>query len=262
MNRKLAAVAAALGLSSLLSGCMVGPKYQVPQTPAPPAFKEATPDMFKETSEWRHAHPEDAIPRGAWWTVFNDPGLNDLEPKVEQANQTLREADANLRAARAEIRIRKADRYPTLGIDPTVSSQRYSGNPYFNPAPGFSPTSSNVQYPVELNYEVDLWGQVRRNIAAGKEEAQATAADRVNILLLLQAEVAGDYFNLRSDDAEQKLLNATVQQYEEALRITTNRYTGGIAVKSDVTQAQTQLQTARVAASDVAIDRAQYEHAI
>lgn len=245
----------------LLAGCMVGPKYQVPATPAPPAYKELTPDMFKETSDWKHAKPEDAIPRGAWWTVFNDPGLNRLEPQVEQANQILRQADANLRAARAEIRVRKADRYPTFGIDPTFASQRYSGAPYFNPAPAFTSTST-PQYPVELNYEIDLWGQVRHNIAAGKEEAQASVADRVNILLSLQAELATYYFNLRSDDALQKLLNATVSQYQDALRITTNRYQGGIAVKSDVTQAQTQLQSARVAASDVAIERAQLEHAI
>jgi NodT family efflux transporter outer membrane factor (OMF) lipoprotein len=262
MKRRLAALAAAASLSSLLSGCMVGPKYVAPVQPAPPAYKEATPDMFKETSDWRHAKPGDAVPRGAWWTVFNDSELNNLEPQVEQANQTLKQADANLRAAEAEIRVRKADRFPTFGINPTSTSQRYSGAPYFNPASGYSPTSSTVQYPIQLNYEVDLWGQVRRNIAAGKEEAQATFADRVNILLSLQATLATDYFELRTADSLQRLLNDTVAQYQEALRITTNRYNGGIAIKADVTQAQTQLEAARVQASDIAVQRAQYEHAI
>ncbi len=245
-----------------LAGCHVGPKYVVPTAPVPPAYKELGPDAFKETAEWQHAHPEDAIPRGAWWTLFNDPQLNGLEPQVESANQTIREADANLQAARAEIRIRNADKYPTLGVDATTSSGRYNRNqPYFNPAPPYS-NNGSIQYPVQLSYEVDLWGQVRKNIAAGKEEAQATFADRVNILLLLQAELASDYLQLRSDDSLQRLLNDTVKQYTDALRITTNRYNGGIAVKSDVTQAETQLQQAKVQASDVAIQRAQFEHAI
>jgi NodT family efflux transporter outer membrane factor (OMF) lipoprotein len=257
---------ALLSAPLLLAGCMVGPKYVVPNVPVTPAFKETGPIPYKETAAdgtaWQTAKPEDAIPRGAWWTIFNDPQLNDLEPKVEQANQTLKQADANLRAARAEITVRKADRWPTIGIDPTEATARYSNAPYFNAAPGFSPPASNVQYPFEINYEVDLWGQIRRNIAAGREEAQATAADRANVLLSLQSELAFDYFNLRSDDSLQRLLNDTVTQYREALRIATNRYNGGIAVKSDVTQAQAQLQSAIVADQDVAIDRAQFEHAI
>ncbi len=256
------AAAMALTLATALAGCKVGPKYVVPTAPVPPAYKELGADAFKETGNWSKAVPLDSIPRGAWWTVFNDAELNTLEPKVEQANQTLREADANLRASRAEIRVRNADRFPTVGINPYTGGSRYNpGSPYFNPAQPNSGASS-VQYPFQLTYEVDLWGKVRRNIAAGKEEAQASAADRVNVLLSLQTELAVDYFEVRSADAQQKLLNATVAQYQEALRITTNRYTGGVAVKSDVTQAETQLQSAEVAASDVAIARAQYEHAI
>ncbi|MGI4827892.1 MAG: efflux transporter outer membrane subunit [Janthinobacterium lividum] len=249
-------------LMLLIAGCNVGPKYTVPVAPAPPAYKELGPDAFKETGNWTHAQVLDALPRGAWWTIFSDAELNTLEPEVEQANQTLRQADANLRASRAEIRVRQADRVPTIGVNPYTSGGRYSPNePYFNPAQVNS-GASNVQYPLQFTYEVDLWGQVRRNIAAGKEEAQASAGDRVNILLSLQSELAMDYFEVRSADAQQKLLEATVAQYQDALRITTNRYNGGVAVKSDVTQAETQLQSAKVAASDIAITRAQYEHAI
>ncbi len=253
----------AVGTSLLLAGgCHVGPKYVVPMAPVPPAYKELGPDAFKETADWKHAKPIDAIPRGAWWTIFNDDQLNSLEPKVEEANQTLRQADANLRAARAEIRVRNADRAPTLGVNPYVAGGRYNpGEPYFNPAQPVS-SGSNVQFPLQLAYEVDLWGQVSRNIAAGKEEAQASVADRVNILLSLQSELATDYFQVRTADAEQKLLEDTVAQYQEALRITTNRYRGGVAIKADVTQAETQLASAKVAASEIAIVRAQYEHAI
>jgi NodT family efflux transporter outer membrane factor (OMF) lipoprotein len=251
-------------VAGLLTACNVGPKYKVPATTPPPAYKEAAKATdAKSNTTFAPGQPIDAIPRGAWWTVFANPQLNALEPQVETANQTLRQADANLRAAEAEIRVRKADRWPTVGIDPTVGLGRYSpSQPYFNGVSGFSATAQNVQYPLEINYEVDLWGAVHRNIAAGKEEAQATAADRVNILLSLQATLATDYFDLRAADSLQRLLYDTVKQYEEALRITTNRYTGGIAPKSDVTQAQTQLEAARVLASDIAVQRAQYEHAI
>ena len=247
----------------LFAGCKVGPKYTVPAAPVPPAYKELGPNAFKEgDTHWTQAKPIDAIPRGAWWTVFSDPELNALEPKVELANQSLRQADANLRAARAEITVRKADRFPTLGVNPYSSTQRYNPNtPFFNPAQPVS-TSQTLQFPLQFSYEIDLWGQVRRNIAAGTEESQATAADRVNILLNLQTELAVDYFELRIADAQEKLLSDTVAQYQEALRITTNRYLGGVSIKADVTQAQTALETARVAASDVTIARAQFEHAI
>ncbi|HEY4009694.1 MAG TPA: TolC family protein, partial [Acidobacteriaceae bacterium] len=212
MNRRLLQLAL-FAAPLLIAGCRVGPKYVVPNVAIAPAYKEAGPVPYKEAATdgtaWQTAKPADAIPRGAWWTIFNDAELNTLEPRVEQANQTLRQADANLRAARAEITVRKADRFPTIGVNPSVGAQRYSGAPYFNSAPSVSATGSSVQFPFEVNYEVDLWGQVRRNIAAGKEEAQATAADRANILLSLQAELAIDYLNLRSDDALQQLLNDT-----------------------------------------------------
>lgn len=250
-----------------IAGCRVGPSYVVPNVPAPPAYKEAGPDAFKENTNpgntaWQQAKPADTIPRGAWWTIFNDAELNKLEPQVETANQTLAQADANLSAARAQIRVRNADRFPTVGTTTSISGVRYSDNrPYFN-SPVTNNGNADIQLPIEATYEVDLWGAIHRNIAAGREEAQATAADRQTVLLSLQAELALDYFNLRIDDALQQLLNDTVSQYEHALRITEDRYNGGIAVKSDVTQAQTQLEAARVEATDVAIERAQYEHAI
>ncbi len=261
--RRLLTAALSGGLL-LATGCKVGPKYVVPAAPVPPAYKELGPNAFKEGNhpDWARARPIDAIPRGTWWTIFGDAELNRLEPRVEQANQSIREADANLRAARAEIRVRQADRFPTVGIDPYTGGGRYNPNSaYFNPGQTVSGTQT-LQFPLQFSYEMDLWGKVRRNIEAGKEEAQATAADRVNILLSLQTELAIDYFEVRIADAQQRLLNDTVAQYQEALRITTNRYNGGVAIKADVTQAETQLQSARVAAADVAIARAQYEHAI
>ncbi len=252
--------ATALSLALLLSGCMVGPKYKQPAVPTAPTFKEA--DAFKDAPGWNVAKPEDAIPRGTWWILFNDSGLNTLEPQIATANQTLKAADANLRAARAAIRIQNANRYPTLGVSPFLGGERYSAQrPYFSAA-STNNGDADLLLPLQLNYEIDLWGTVRRNITAATEESQATAADRQTILLSLQAELALDYFELRAADAQQKLFNDTVSQYEEAVRITNNRYVGGIAGKSDLTQAETQLQDVKVQAADVAIARAQYEHAI
>jgi NodT family efflux transporter outer membrane factor (OMF) lipoprotein len=236
---------------------MVGPKYKTPSVPIAPSFKE-----LNANTDWQTAQPQDSIPRGDWWSLFHDDGLNAIEPQVATANQTLAAADANLRAARANLRVQNANKYPTIGLNPFLGGERDSANqPYFNIA-NANNGEGNLDLPLQLNYEVDLWGAVRRNITAAREESQATAADRQTALLSLQAEVAMDYFELRAADAQQKLLNDTVAQYAEAVRITNDRYLGGVAVKSDLTQAQTQLQDAKVQAEDVAIARAQYEHAI
>jgi NodT family efflux transporter outer membrane factor (OMF) lipoprotein len=261
-----ASSSAALLATLALAGCMVGPKYKTPSVPTAPAFKELNPSAdssaFKENADWQAAKPQDTIPRGDWWTIFHDDGLNALEPQVADANQTLKVAAANLSAARANLRIQNANRYPTIGLNPFLGAERYSANqPYFSAASSNN-GEGDLQLPLQLSYEVDLWGAVRRNVTAAREQSQAAAADLQTALLSLQAEVAMDYFELRAADAQQKLLNDTVAQYAEAVRITNDRYLGGVAVKSDLTQAQTQLQDAKVQASDVAIRRAQYEHAI
>ena len=247
--------------AAALSGCMVGPKYKTPVAPTPPAYKEGAAAAGND-SAWQQAQPLDALPKGAWWTVFNDAELNTLEPQVEAANQQLKAADANLRAARATIRVRNADKYPTVGVEPLVGGERDSANqPYFNSINANNGVA-NLLLPVEASWELDLWGRIRRNINAAKEEAQASAGDRANMLLSLQAELATDYFEVRAADAQKKLLADTVGQYKEALRVTRNRFEGGISPKSDVTQAETQLRAAEVSAEDIEVGRSQYEHAI
>ena len=261
-----ASLSAAFLATLALAGCMVGPKYKTPSVPTAPSFKEISPSAdssaFKDNADWQTAKPQDTIPRGNWWTIFHDDGLNALEPQVADANQTLKIADANLRGARANLRVQNATKYPTVGLNPFLGGVRDSANqPYFNVASSNS-GEGDLELPLQLSYEVDLWGAVRRNITAAREQSQATAADLQTALLSLQAEVAMDYFELRAADAQQKLLNDTVSQYAEAVRITNDRYLGGVAVKSDLTQAKTQLQDAEVQASDVAIARSQFEHAI
>ena len=246
-----------------LSGCMVGPKYVKPSVPMAPEFKEANPDAYKESSTWQVAQPADAAQRGEWWTIFGDAELNALEPQVAANNQDLKAADARFREARALIRFNHASLYPTVGVAPFAGGLRESSNrPYFSVTTVNGNGVGDIQLPVDLNYEIDVWGRIRRTVSAAKEEAQASAGDRQTVLLSLQAELAVDYFEARSADAEEKLLNDTVKSYEEAYRITTNRFEGGVSPKSDVDQALTQLEAAKVQAHDITLQRAQFEHAI
>ncbi len=251
---------ALLSLAStlMLSGCMVGPKYVKPAVPMAQA-----PDAYKETDpNWKPANPADAALRGDWWTIFNEPELTRLEVACAANNQSLKAAEAHYREAKAQIGINHAGLFPTIGAAPYVGGSRYSSTrPYFTPSSA-NTGEADIQLPLTLNYEADLWGRIRRNINAAKEETQASAADLVNAQLSLQSTLAIDYFELRSNDAQKKLLSDTVEDYREALRITTNRFEGGVTAESDVFQARTQLQTAIVQLADVAVQRAQYEHAI
>jgi NodT family efflux transporter outer membrane factor (OMF) lipoprotein len=261
MTRRSAALAGAAVLA--LSGCMVGPKYTKPTAPTTPGYKEAGPDAYKENPNWHVAQPADTAQRGEWWTIFGDEELNILEPEVATNNQDLKAADARFRQARALIRFNHASLFPTIGVAPFAGGARDSSNqPYFNATNGNGNGESAILLPVDLNYEVDLWGRIRRGVSAAREEAQASAADRQTAMLSLQAELAFDYFEARSADAEEKLLNDTVTDFEEAYRITNNRFEGGISAKSDVDQAETQLEAARVQARDINLQRAQFEHAI
>jgi NodT family efflux transporter outer membrane factor (OMF) lipoprotein len=247
----------------MLSGCMVGPKYVKPSVPMAPAFKEAEPDAYKESSNWQVAKPADTAQRGEWWKVFGDDGLNMLEPQVAMNNQNLKVADARFREARALIRFNRASMYPAVGVAPFAGGLRESTNrPYFSASSARGNGVGDILIPVDMTYEIDTWGRVRRTVSAAREEAQASAGDRQTVLLSLQAELAVDYFEARSADAQEKLLNDTVKYYEEAYRITNNRFEGGVAPKSDVDQAQTQLEAARVQAREITLQRAQFEHAI
>jgi NodT family efflux transporter outer membrane factor (OMF) lipoprotein len=230
-----------------------------------PEYKEANPDAYKENTNWQMAQPADAASRGEWWKIFSDAELNTLEPQVAANNQNLKVADARFREARALIRFTHASLYPTVGTAPFAGGLRQSSNrPYISATSAANSGNGvgDIQLPVDLNYEIDVWGRVRRTVSAAREEAQASAGDRQTVLLSLQAELAVDYFEARTADAQEKLLNDTVQYYEEAYRITNNRFEGGVAPKSDVDQAKTQLEAARVQARDTTLQRAQFEHAI
>jgi NodT family efflux transporter outer membrane factor (OMF) lipoprotein len=243
-----------------LGGCTVGPKYVKPGVPTSPTFKEEVPASFKESDQWQPAQPADQAKRGKWWEIFGDPQLNNLEEQIASSNQTLKVAEARFREARAAIRFNRASQFPTITTSPSAS---YVKNSDFS-------TSFHVQQaskgdfvlPFDLSYEIDLWGRVRRSVAAAREEAQATAADYETAKLSLEAELAMDYFELRSADAQKKLLDDTVKAYTDNLMLTETRFKGGVAPRADVAQAQTQLDTTRVQDTDVTVQRAQFEHAI
>lgn len=243
-----------LGLAiSLLDGCMVGPKYAKPTVPLAPT------DQYKEVNGWKPAQPNDQALRGKWWEVFGDPQLNELEEQVTVSNQNLKVAEARFEEARATVRFNRAALFPTITVGPSIDALRDSAHkPYF-------PTTHNSAdfvLPIDLSYEVDVWGRVRRTVAAAREEAQATAGDLETVSLSLHAELALDYFELRSADSQKQLLDDTVKAYTDALQLTVNRFEGGAAPKSDVAQAQTQLDTTRVQDTDITVQRAQFEHAI
>jgi NodT family efflux transporter outer membrane factor (OMF) lipoprotein len=246
-----------LPLAAVLStGCAVGPQYARPAAPAGPV------DAFREADGWKRAQPSDEALRGKWWELFGDAQLNALEERLTASNEDLKAADARFREARAMIGVSRAAQLPAISTTPAASFVRNSGNTSLSKTTLNAPVTGVYSIPVDLSYEADVWGRVRRQVSAARDRAQASAADRQTINLSLQAELALDYFALRSSDAQRRLLDAAVAAFTEALQLTTNRFEGGAAARSDVTQAKTQLEATRVQATDLDVQRARYEHAI
>jgi NodT family efflux transporter outer membrane factor (OMF) lipoprotein len=245
-----------------LGGCTVGPKYVRPSTPTPATYKEQVPASSQGSDQWQPANPADQASRGKWWEIFGDPQLNTLEEQIATSNQTLKVAEARFRQARAAIRFNRTSQFPTISTAPSAAYVKNTG--YAPGFPGKVPEASKGDFvlPFDLSYELDLWGRVRRSVAAAREEAQATAGDYETAKLSLEAELALDYFELRSADAQKQLLDDTVKAYSNNVQLTTNRFKGGVAPRADVAQAQTQLDTTRVQDTDVTVQRAQFEHAI
>jgi len=237
-----------------LNGCEVGPKYHPPVVQAPPAYKEV--------GNWKPAQPNDQNLGGTWWTIFQDPLLDALELQVNVSNQNLKAADAQYQQARAVLRYSRADYYPTVTAGPSATRTRVSSN---RPPPSSifdGITYNDFVLPFDFSYQADVWGRVRRTVESNREQAQASAADLATVNLSMHADLALDYFQARSLDAEEQLLNSTVTQYEQALKLTQSRFKGGTASEVEVEQAKTQLRTVQAAAIDVGVLRAQYEHAV
>ncbi len=234
-----------------LTGCAVGPKYQQPSVPTPPAYKEM--------GDWKTAQPSDQNLGGNWWEIFNDPQLNSLEAEINVTNQNLKVAVAQYQEARAALRYARADYYPTITASPSATRQEYSANTPTTLLKGV--TFNDFTVPVNLSYQTNAWGRVSKNVESYREQAQASAADLAVVNLTMHADFAVDYYAVRTLDAEEKLLRDTVKQYEQALQLNEDRYEGGLASEVDVEQAETILETTRAQLVDVGVARAQYEHA-
>ena len=247
----LTATAALLGI---LGGCSFAPTYETPSS-APPA------DAYSELGDWHKAEPQDDHSRGAWWVQFGDPQLDALEVKVGSANQSIQAAFARLQEARATTRVARAGLFPTLDVGSSATRQRVSQNsPTY--LTGHDPTFNNFDLEADLSYEVDLWGRVRNTVSAARAGQQASAADLAALALAQHAELATDYYRLRSEDAVQALLENTVDDYAKSLELTEHLYQGGGAAVADVDQARAQLEGARTLVADNALQRALSEHAI
>ena len=239
----------------LAASCAVGPNYHKPPVETPAAFKEQPPE------NWKTAEPKDGVLRGKWWEIFGDPQLNALEEQVAVSNQTLAQAEAQFRGARAAVQAARAGLFPTVTAGVSVTNARASVS---RTATGTTRTGTATIYqaPIDLSYEFDVWGRVRRTIEANVANAQASAADVEAVRLSLETELAIDYFQLHGLDEERQLLDTTVADYQRAFEITTKRHDQGVSSGADVAQAQTQLETARAQAIDLGVARAEFEHAI
>lgn len=236
-----------------VTGCSVGPNYHRPAAPVTPQFKEA--------AGWQPAAPADQAIRGAWWESFADPDLNVLEEKVNVSNESLKVAASEYEQAREMVKVQRANYFPFLSAGVGITRLRGSEHraTYF---PGIKNEYNDFSLPLDVAWEPDVWGRVRRTVRAARETAQASAADVASVRLSLQAELALDYFQMRGLDTQKGILDQTIAAYRDSLRLNQQLYKAGLASQLEVEQARTQLQSAIAQDEDVDIARAQDEHAI
>ena len=250
LNLRPAALTAGLMLGGLLvTGCAVGPDYQRPQASSVPA-------SYKEQQGWRPGQPSDAIDRGAWWSIYNDPVLDDLEKQIDISNQTLKASEAAFRQARAVVEQARAGYFPTVTLN--GSGQRSKGVT----STGSSGVANTYGLSLGASWEPDIWGSIRRTVESDVANAQASAGELASARLSAQAALATDYFELRVADQLKHLLEDAVTAYTRSLQITQNQYAVGVAAQTDVITAKTQLESTQSQLINVGVQRAQLEHAI
>jgi NodT family efflux transporter outer membrane factor (OMF) lipoprotein len=251
---KVSRLAATVLVSGALEACSFAPSYRVPAS-VPAA------DAYREVGDFQQALPLDSQSRGSWWSIFQDAELDKLEAKIADDNQDLKAAFARLQQARATTRIARSALLPTLSAQGSaVRSRTSADSPRF--PPGIETVGNNFDVQADLSYEFDVWGRVRNITSAARANQQASAADLADLTLAIHAEVAADYFTLRSQDAEQTLIDRTTDNYAKSLQLVQNLHNGGAAALADVAQAQALLETARTQAADIRLQRAMSEHAM
>ena len=239
-----------------LGGCKVGPNYKVPAMLAPPAYSDDG-----HNGNWSAASPADATNRGEWWTVYGDTELNGLEQRCATANQNIAAALHAYEQAHDLVRENKASLYPTVSLGGSANRNRISETKPLH-TPGLPTNYWDFLIPLNISWEPDFWGGIRRQIESSAASAQASAADLANTRLSLQGMLAVTFFQLRGLDLQAQLLRSTLDSYQQSLQLTEDRLDGGLSSQSDVEQAQTQLEQTRAQLIDLGVQRAQFEHAI
>jgi len=259
----------------LLSGCTVGPKYHPPSAtlqPPPIAYKELPKDS-QNPNDWKVAQPQDAMLHGKWWEIYHDPELNALEEQLNINNQNIRQSFENFMEARALVAQARAQLFPTIAFAPSfqrssssssLNSSSNSSSSGSGSSSGSSTGSARSTYtlPLEASWAPDLWGKVRNTIREFQYNAQLSAADLENERLTEQASLAVFFFELRGQDAVQKIFDATVEADKKSVDLTRARYETGVDTEISLVQAENALQTAEAASTNLGIARAQFEHAI
>ncbi len=253
----------ALGLLLLLSGCHVGPPYHAPAPPAvtAPNYKESTVN-FKDTEGWKVASPQDAMIRGNWWEVFNEPDLNTLEEQLNINNENLKTYFQNYMAARAQIAEARAQYWPTITTNPSWNRSRNSPNQNVSSTATTGRTFNLWNLPVDISWTPDFWGKIRNEVHEAQYAAQVSAADLEVEKLTEQASLAEYFFEIRGQDMLQQILNDTVAADQKSLDYTQAQYDTGVGDYISVAEAKATLASAKATATNVALLRAQYEHAI
>jgi NodT family efflux transporter outer membrane factor (OMF) lipoprotein len=257
----------------LLCGCRIGPKYTTPTVPSPPAFKESSPAAYKSTlpGAWEPARPQDAVLKGKWWEMFNEPELSALEEQLDINNQNIAQYFQNFMAARAQVSEARSQYFPTVTANPTLTKGGTGGatSVVSNSGTGTSTTQTGsatsytgLVLPIDVSWEPDLWGRVRNTVRQYQYAAQVSAADLENERLTEQANLAEYYFELRGQDALQDLYNRTIEADKESLDLTCALAETGIDSEEDVAEAEVTLKNAEEAGAGIATNRAIYEHAI
>jgi NodT family efflux transporter outer membrane factor (OMF) lipoprotein len=244
---------------ALLCGCAVGPDYERPAATAIPRA------YASDTGGWKVAHPQAQLPKGDWWEVFGDPQLNALEVDASASNQQLKAAVQQFAEARAALDFARGGLYPDLTLSGQYTRQSTSPNSPLSTTGlplGQSSTYNNFAVPLDVSYEFDLWGRVRRSVESAQAQAQASADDLEAVRLAVQAEVASDYFSLRTLDSEQAVLRSSVDVFSKSYGLTVDRRAGGVATDLEVAQAETVLKVTQAQLPEVALARAQFEHAL
>lgn len=255
MNRFAIAIGC-LGALLLTAGCEVGPKYQRPTAQIPAQWSTEGP--------WHTATPIDSMPKGNWWSLFQTSELDTLEQQALAANQSLEAAKDRLNQARAFARVQSSALFPQTNVSPSGTRQRYSANrpTLGSPTPPVADTEYTYTIPFNINYEVDLFGQVRRSLESANAQLQASAADLENVKLVMTSELAADYFSLRELDSEINVVREALDYQQKDYDLVVRREQGGIASGLDVSQQATVLDATRAQLDLLHEQRAQYLHAV